>query len=268
MDNNEEMQSEHGSHKKSNSRRKILKRASAGVVLTSLPAQSVWGAVCTLSGAQSGNMSGIERHKDCDKPVLSGGRSPGSWKVLAAGQLENPDKLRSIFINSPQSKQQGDYSSHDKLIRNCYISKIKEVAEFNSMVRPENVNDLITSDFKNDLYSALGLGGGYKPGGLDYNMAAVWLNVYFGLYDNSAYQRGDADSASAVVEQFLSYLMIQHNSGLGGTITDDDYGFTGGTTNFTISECDYLPEPDPTVPVEEPDCEKYKNGRKKGQCKN
>jgi hypothetical protein len=256
MDHNKETQSVQESLKTSNSRRTILKRASAGVVLTSLPAQSVWGAVCTLSGAQSGNMSGIERHKDCEKPVLFGGRSPGTWTKLAG---DDPSKLHAVFTSSPEKN--GQFSAHDIDIRQCYMDKIKVIAMSNNMVRPENVNELINGDFENNVYSALGLDDGSKPGGLDYNMAAVWLNVYFGLYNNVAYQTEDANYASAVVEQFLAYLVIQHNSGSGGTISDGDYGFTDGNTNFSINECDSMPAPEPKP---EPPC--IPNG-KSGKCK-
>jgi hypothetical protein len=244
MDHNKETQSAQESQKKSNSRRTILKRASAGVVLTSLPAQSVWGAVCTLSGAQSGNMSGIERHKDCEKPDLSGGRSPGSWKALADAVMESPDKLRSIFVNSPQ-KENGTYSEHADLIRSCYLEKIKIVAEYNNMVRDAVLHELTTDDFQNNLYLALGIVG--KPGGLDYNLAAVWLNVYYGLYDVS-YPTEDADVASSIVEQMLAWLQIQNNVEFGQNFVDADYGFTSGTTTFTYTDCDIIPAP--VAPVE------------------
>ena len=63
-----------------NKRRQFIKKASAGVVITSLPMKSVWGTQCTASGAMSGNLSGGgQAAAPCAVPTLEGGRSPGFW---------------------------------------------------------------------------------------------------------------------------------------------------------------------------------------------
>jgi hypothetical protein len=219
-------------------RRTFLKRASAGAVLTSLPAHSVWGAVCSLSGAQSGNMSGIQRHSDCDKPSLFGGRSPGTWKNLADF---HSNKLQGVFNHVPNPNE-GDAAD---ATRGCYMQAIKNVADANVMVRPES-EALINSSFVNNIYAALGSNGGGN-GSLEYNLAGVWLNVYFGLY-NEAWAR-NANQASAIVEQFIAYVVIQNKAGSGDTILKSDYGFDDGNTDFLITdaECAVIVVNDPNV---------------------
>lgn len=219
-------------------RRAFLKRSAAGVVITSLPAQSVWGSVCTVSGAMSGNQSGIQRHSNCVKPYLPLGRSPSTWKayVVKSSNISNQvntSNVHDVFECVPNKtgkvnglkvcKSQEAYK-----IRLCYLSGVKEVAEKGDMSVD---NDLITPAFQVNLYDAL-----TKPGGVDYNIAAVWLNVYFGLYA-SHYEASDVNVANKVVEGLLSYISIETQNGSSPTLNDAFYNFGNGKTGYKFSAC-------------------------------
>ena len=90
-------------------RRKFLKKASAGALITSLPAHSVWGNTCSVSGAMSGNLSGTGGGGGpvCDQPELFEGRSPGSWKQFFATGAVHSDiqKMHSMFSYVGESWQ-------------------------------------------------------------------------------------------------------------------------------------------------------------------
>lgn len=202
-------------------RRTFLKRASAGAVLTSLPAHSVWGAVCSVSGAMSGNLSGIQRHSNCEMPALPAGRSPGTWKNLV---LLKSSKVHAVFngLPNPSGKINGvSYSNADDL-RLHYMNGVKAVAESHEM----KINhSLIDSSFRTNLYDSL-----THPGGIDYEMAAVWLNAYFGLGGKTPYE--SAATADQIVEQLLSYLLVQERAGTLPSFTDDFFNFVDGSTDY------------------------------------
>ncbi|AUC89098.1 hypothetical protein CW735_13675 [Alteromonas sp. MB-3u-76] len=61
-----------------NSRRTFVKRVGAGVIFSSLPAQSVWGA-CNASGISGGSRVVAVT---CTVPQVDGGWSPGTWQKL------------------------------------------------------------------------------------------------------------------------------------------------------------------------------------------
>lgn len=66
-----------------NTRRAFVKRIGAGVAISSLPAQSVWGA-CNATGISGGSRVIAVT---CEVPKISGGWSPGIWKKLAFPNL-------------------------------------------------------------------------------------------------------------------------------------------------------------------------------------
>ncbi|MGJ8680888.1 hypothetical protein [Paraglaciecola sp.] len=191
---------------KTSQRRKFLKRASAGVIASSLPTQSVWGYECTVSGAQSGNMSGIAHHKECDLPNFSPGRSPGTWHqfiLYECDQHASIDKLHSMFtyVGSHFNAQHDADDSEKAGKRRCIISEVKAVAEHTMNID----SNLLEAGFETKISTALS-----SSGGLDWNVAAMWLNMYFGLGGYSP--ASDAAHADSVIEQFLSYLVIQANA--------------------------------------------------------
>jgi hypothetical protein len=228
-------------------RRTFLKRATAGAVLTSLPTHSVWGAVCSVSGAMSGNLSGIQRHKDCEKPSFPNpGRSPGTWKNLVEFQSE---KLHGVFLEAPgPGGPQADRELNDAK-RQCLMQHIRDVSMLNSskLIRNSRL-DLVNSSFVINVYDALDSNGG-GDGSLEFNLAGVWLNCYFGLYNPN--KAGNKSWASKQVEQLVAWMVTQANAGLDSSLLDSDYNFNEGTTEYSLPSCDALtvadlPYPAPT----------------------
>lgn len=210
-------------------RRTFLKRASAGAVLTSLPAHSVWGGVCSVSGAMSGNLSGIQRHKDCEKPELPGGRSPGYWK----GLITSSQNVHGVFTSV--SNQGGPNNTHNQSVQACYVKAVEKVAMDNDMVIP---SEFITSDFVTNIYDSL-----MDEGHLDFNMAGVWLNVYYGLSTTGAaiYPTGAA-SANSVVQRLIAYIIMQERNGTPVSADGNAFfNFDEGTTSYQIDVCHTSP---------------------------
>ncbi|MEP2653385.1 MAG: hypothetical protein ABJH06_15495, partial [Paraglaciecola sp.] len=91
-----------------NQRRSFIKKSAAGVVVTSLPAKSVWGA-CNASGISGGSGSTAT----CELPILSNGRSPGSWSKFLSN---NPTKVGRNKIKTMFSTyQRGSNSALDNV---------------------------------------------------------------------------------------------------------------------------------------------------------
>jgi hypothetical protein len=78
-------------------RRVLVKRIGAGMAMSSLPAQSVWGA-CNASGISGGSRVIAVT---CEVPKINGGWSPGIWKKLAF------PNLCALADDSPAKKQSG-----------------------------------------------------------------------------------------------------------------------------------------------------------------
>ena len=93
-------------NKKQDSRRSLLKKAAIGApVVMSLANKPAFGAVCSLSGFQSVNPSGVGRHGDgC------GGISPGGWKQN--GYKTNGDGNRNEWLATGTSPNPRVAGSH------------------------------------------------------------------------------------------------------------------------------------------------------------
>ena len=106
-------------------RRQFIKKAGAGVAVSSLPMKSVWGA-CSVSGTMSGNLSqtGGGNAGQCDAmPILQGGRSPGSWfngNTWEPGS--NGNAPASVF---PQLRV--GIPSNDKCLLDARIEKMRAI---------------------------------------------------------------------------------------------------------------------------------------------
>jgi hypothetical protein len=199
---------------RTDSRRKFLKKASAGVVITALPAQSVWGA-CTVSGALSGNASRI--NNDCQTiPALSNGRSGGSWKDPSNGH-----KIAAMFscIGTVKSTY-GETSSQYQNARVQAFTAINNVID-----GPEiNLNKLGTDRL--DLRQALN-GGGYTK-----HLAAAYLNFHFGFYNQSfPMASGDINTAQQLVEHLYALIV----SGNFSNFTNFEMGYGSGTSSYIIN---------------------------------
>ncbi|MDN4501805.1 hypothetical protein QX776_05305 [Alteromonadaceae bacterium BrNp21-10] len=142
-------------------RRSFIKRSSAGFLISSLPAQSVWGA-CNASGISGGSRN---ISNTCYFPNVNGGLSPGFWEKFL--DLENWNG------NSFQSKFSFYSAASDD-----DIAKVKcEIASYinSTTVRLSNGAGNIPSALLN-LGQALA-----NPGGI-WNLAAFYLNAHYGFY--------------------------------------------------------------------------------------
>lgn len=138
-------------------RRRFIKAATAGAAVTTLAARPVWGS-CTISGAMSGGSvrAGEEMVDYCH---YNGGplRSPGFWKKLQAGAVR--DQFNIPGKGKPRKIQ-------------AVIDKMEEI----EAVKDQNSFYVPSEDF------TYGVGGALdNPGGLSFNLAAIWLDAYYGF---------------------------------------------------------------------------------------
>jgi hypothetical protein len=177
-----------------NSRRNLLKKGIVGVpVVTLLANKPAFGAVCTLSGFQSVNPSGVERHADeCQ------GFSPGGWKEngyklngdgnrnqwIAAGFYPNPRLSTSygyqgIQIQDPEGTLFFDAIAFQGAFTTCAVSST------------ETLHDVLLQN----------------PGSLEFHVIANFLNAhYFGW--------GDGDgrmAAEDIVGVYFAYTNLDAN---------------------------------------------------------
>lgn len=248
-------------------RRSFIKKASAGAILTSLPAQSVWargGNVCTASGAMSGNMSGIERHKDCEKPSVPIGCGPDVWKDCIKPDLSKCDgknddgvsKLHNRFSKMKQfqdpdvienhtdhsghsgkhSSRHGSYGSGSRsrndVAEHCYDDG-KVESNKRRVLLLEDIqlvcrNSVMSpnSELVNSEFEPNILNALSKSGSeMDCNLAAVWLNVYYNFGSFSG-GIGQTGTANNVVNGLLAYFIINARQSLSFAPQDGDYGFS------------------------------------------
>lgn len=193
-----------------NKRRSFLKKSATGVVIASLPAKSVWGA-CSVSGALSGNLSTNTDRHDCTIN-LDGGRSPGNW-------MNYRQNIHDTFDVVAQAKRDyGNKSQTYKDIKNLYRNAVKSVCS-NVMVLPSELNPL-------SMTVEQGLGSNGYHGNLYFHLAAVYLNAYFGFY--TAYASGRGAAEQAITDVFLFWKQS------GESISQNDLGYTEGTTSYTL----------------------------------
>lgn len=145
-----------------NVRRKFIKRASAGVVISSLPAKSVWGA-CNASGISGGSQS----TDSCELPVLSGGRSPGFWQRFT-------EYFNGNFSDSSFTSVFTAYASASESVIDVAKCDMTSYLSATTVVLSDGSGSIPYAEL--NLYDALGANGGI------WNLAAVYLNAKFGLY--------------------------------------------------------------------------------------
>lgn len=183
-------------------RRSFLKKSATGAVIMSLPAKSVWGA-CSVSGAMSGNLSQNTNRHDCTAPILSGGRSPGTWHHST---LPN---IHSVFSNYKSSSESCKESIHKA------INEVKGTV----MQLPSELVDGGARTVQSGLSDS---------GSVFWHLGAAYLNAYFGLYGGQ-YQ-GHA-GAQALVNQLFLYIFMQLESNPGFDV-ESVMGYTDGTTEW------------------------------------
>jgi hypothetical protein len=205
--------------KSENSRRQFLKKASTGVLISSLPAKSVWGA-CTVSGALSGNTSRIQT--DCVPLNLFGGRSPGFWR-----DADNKIPGRALADAFPYLKEFRKNSDRYKCEYDTLQHEIYQVKQHQVDLGFNKSGQQVTLMVGDALSS---------PGGIAWNLAAVYLSAYFGFFDHLmpiVLPSGDLiETAEELVAHLFAYDHMEY-------LTDRDFGFTDGSTHYQASatEC-------------------------------
>mmetsp|Transcript_10142 Transcript_10142/g.32838 ORF Transcript_10142/g.32838 Transcript_10142/m.32838 type:complete len:221 (-) Transcript_10142:271-933(-) len=213
IDKSKETESQVSEITKTSVRRNFLKKSAIGLVATSMPAQSVWGA-CNASGISGGSTSTTT----CEMPYLRNGRSPGSWRVFV--ETTEPTKLGRNKINAMFSAYNG--ASESVLNLNfCYLqSFIKN--------HPPIVlsNDSLMGHHTLNLYSALNSSGGI------WNLAATYLNAYFGFYTMPA----EFSSAEELTQHIWGVLFVTNNKSTPTNFDALTSTFTDGVTSHSIPQ--------------------------------
>ena len=229
---------------RTNSRRQFIVKAAVGSAALSVPGKSVWGA-CSVSGAMSGNVSRVNPEQKCEATPIFGGRSPGTWKDALDGSM-NGQRLKAMFT----ALQKVDYpempaAEPGSILWVAYESHLESVIKSNSMKIDKRILDDDVSYVNGGvpLFDALD-----KPGGMDYNLAAVWLNTYFGFYPSVVHHSASASDriqkANELVNNIAIYLFSESRialaspESLGGTQTVSfSYNFeSGSSSEYTLSQ--------------------------------
>lgn len=190
-------------------RRKFLKRTASGLAISSLPAQSVWGA-CNASGISGGSRA---INIVCKVPNIKGGYSHGTWDkfvvhreidgsciFLKANGKEKDDsnilhKFEKVFGTSGLSNEQLEEKC-------CLLTEF-----FKRITISVGVKDYIEGVQEFTIYDAFvdNLNGDRQP------LAAMWLNVYFGLATtDSVYS-----DAHDIVSEFWTTTVVNEGPGKG-----------------------------------------------------
>jgi hypothetical protein len=180
-------------------RRKFLIQSSAGVAITTLPAQSVWGA-CNTSGLSGGSRSA---GTVCIIPYVRGGRSPGSWKKFVEDGLNNNkrNKVQDLFgLNGYTTEQESAAFCNVR----TYIKNLPTL----TLVDPRG----IVSDVDFNVEDYLNAHG--EPS----NFAAYYLNALFGFYGELA----PLADANELIQHVWSVMLIKDDADSTGPITTTD----------------------------------------------
>jgi hypothetical protein len=190
---------------KSNCRRSLLKKAVIGVpAVMALANKPAFGAVCTLSGFQSVNPSGVVRHQGgC------GGISPGAWKENGY-KVGNMDGCRTRWIDAGYFPNPRVSSSYDYNKSEQFPDDDPGTLFFT--VFP-GITPSVTIGVNNTLHDVLLM----NPGSLEFHVISNLLNsLYFGW--------GNGDGKMLTADIIGIYEAYQDGSttyiSVGGTSVD------------------------------------------------
>jgi hypothetical protein len=205
-------------------RRTFLKRASASVLISSLPAKSVWGA-CNTSGVSGGSSTTAT----CELPIVTNGRSPGFWGRFTSNFKGNFSDASFNDVFTSYAHESDDVIADAKCNLTQYLRDTTIVlSEGNSVIPAATLN----------LYEALSNNGGI------WNLAAYYLNAKFGLYTIPL----PFDNAEELVEHVWGVLSIQQGGGVPTDYESLTASFTNGSTVVYIPSgvgCSVEPDEDP-----------------------
>ncbi|MGO4893882.1 hypothetical protein [Flavobacterium sp. W21_SRS_FM6] len=184
-------------------RRAFIKQATVGIVVTSIPAKSAWGA-CNASGISGGSKSTTT----CEMPVLSNGRSPGSWCKF----VEN-DVTQQVHKN----KIKAMFSLYSHASDGVLKAKCKALKQYILDLPPV----LLSKSFPQ---VSLNVAEALLDGGDIANLASCYLNARLGFY-NIPPQFTDADELMEHI-----YGVIEYKKSLSRSRRASDYGDILGTS--------------------------------------
>lgn len=208
------MESSHAGEIQSSSRRGFIQKSSTAALITTLAAQPVWGR-CTVSGAMSGGSATQSEEEDPCRIPDAVGPSPQFWVAAAAphpgrGQGNNGNSwaLRNAFP-----------SVEDLSALRCYIDDIRSQSFYTVPATPDspsvevNVGQALSS-----------------PGGIQFQLAAIWLNAHFGFFIPEPLPGRDETSPQDWVEHFY-ILSLVDDGDLGDLIFNSVFD-DGATTQW------------------------------------
>lgn len=200
-----------------NARRKFLIQSSAGVAITTLPAQSVWGA-CNTSGLSGGSRSA---GTVCIIPHVTGGRSSGSWtKFVESGAPgnNNRNKVRELFSLSTYTDPQLDTAY-------CNVRAFINGLPTLVLVDPRGIESDVS--FNVEAY--------LNDSGPEKNFAAYYLNALFNFYGPLA-PLADADE---LIQHVWAVMLIKGDADSTGPTNTADLEAAWVVENSTTAA--YLP---------------------------
>ena len=206
-----------------NARRKFLIQSSAGVAITTLPAQSVWGA-CNTSGLSGGSRSG---GTVCIIPHVTGGRSPGSWtKFVESGAPGNNarNKVRELFSLGPGG---GTNAPTNSFLDSAYCNVRAFINGLPTLVLVDPRG--IESDVNFNVAAYL------NDSGPETNFAAYYLNALFNFYGPLA-PLADADE---LIQHVWAVMLIKGDADSTGPTNTADLQAAWVVENSTTAA--YLP---------------------------
>lgn len=234
IDKPEETKSQVSEVTKASVRRDFLKKSAIGIVVTSLPAQSVWGT--SNGSAVSGGSGSTVTY---ELPHCRGGRSPGSWsKFTEVSSRSSGGGGRGVRRGSFSSSDWEDPSI--KVGRNKVRSMFSTYSSSRDDILEEKVFDLkayiestviVLSDGGGNVPRAvLDLGQALSnPGGI-WNLAAFYLNAKFGFYDIPPEFR-DADE---LIQHVWAVLYFSNGKSYPTNFDRLTSSFTDGVSHHTI----------------------------------
>ncbi|MFC3204474.1 hypothetical protein ACFOEW_21930 [Alteromonas oceani] len=226
-------------------RRQFIKKAGAGVAVSSLPMKSVWGA-CSVSGVMSGNLSqtGGGTGDTCGTVQMpSGGRSPGSWfqgNTWTPGS--NGDAPASIFPQLKVGVPDGDDCLLEARIEEMRTIINQFVADTELTLTEAAAQYIYDSDSSYDtsptLFAALeGTGVPNSRKSILRHTAIVYMNVYFGLYNGVTLPLNH--SAAQETAEIVMAQLVQIKQNGGAELTDSQLGYTDGHSQIIQSTFEF-----------------------------
>lgn len=251
--NNRDPQNGNNAAVSQEARRKFIYKSATGAALVAVPGKSVWGA-CSVSGAMSGNVSSMARHT-CEVPDFSGGRSPGTWKEDHIS-LKAHAVFDALAENSIQKKAENGSAMYD-----CYVRHVTQFINSNVMqIDPRLLSDSLLSSYPTgviNIYEALTSNGG-GDGSLEYNLAGVFCNAYFGFYPEVVSHESDEVSrlakANKLVNDIVIYLVTMSKTN--PTVSIDFQFSSDASTPYVVQSCSLMSREVPEEPDDEDDSDK------------